>query len=225
MDGDVAKLGDEPVAVQWVTEYRTTDGVFVGNCECQTKGTHAMTESQMIDALIANGVYSEADKAWLTKTPAAGLAVMFRKIPAGNVNPPGPAALTVANANQPSPAELSAALTNANLDPRYKAVLDNLVAREEAEKQQMIANIMSHPVGKQRFTAEYLNTLPIGTVQSIQDIGSYNATPVQQSRNGVAPPSYTGQAVSTAVANTDDNDDAPPHLVAPACTVAPKKKK
>lgn len=202
----------KPVPVQWVTEYRTMDGVFVGNCNCsQLQGHTSMNKAQQIDAMIVNGKYTEEDRGWLSAVPDAGIAKMFASLPATNPLLPAPTPAPVVANNSPGVAAVVAALS-----PEEREIMNEALASRSQQRAAMIANIRKHPSAADpaRVTDAYLNSLPMGTLQMMASMAAGTPAPGAPATAplvNAAPPLFTGQATTVVIAN--EADEPPGHLV------------
>lgn len=190
-DGKVVIGTKDPTPVKWVTEYRTIDGAFVGNCSCsEFKETTPVDKTQMIAVLIGNGsgAWTEADRKTLEGFDEGKLKKLLPVAPANN-NPPPPPILNPA-------APVTRALTlnewKAQAPPEVQAVIDRMLADQQAVKAQLVANIKASP--RNRFADEFLMNLPVEQLQGMVELASgYVEKPV---------PNYSGQGILLApVAN------------------------
>lgn len=132
----------KPVEVVRVTEYRTVDGIFVGNVSSST-GETEVTKDEMIGKLIANGGYEDSDKAMLVTFSEEKLAKLVANIKGDEV----PA--TTTPAKEAPPAQQGTLVANAKADwetfmasapPQFRTVINRGVA---LMNQQIAADITS----------------------------------------------------------------------------------
>jgi hypothetical protein len=186
---DTVELSDEkPVAVKWVTEYRTLTGEFVGNCASATlveikKENPEMDKTQRIVAIIANGQFTEADRPWLEKQDEAVLAKLTPKtVQAAQVVPvvnnatltPTTPIPVVPVVNQPESLESYIA----KAPPALQSAMRRMVNNENSQKAQVVANIMASPGNT--FSQETLLAQPLETLQGLERLalGSINTQQV-----------------------------------------------
>lgn len=197
---DVVELSDDkPVPVKWVTEYRTLDGVFVGNCSCAKldevkEREREMNKTERIVAIIANGSFTEADRPWLERQDEA---ILVKLTPAPKVvaNQQGGAALIPLPAppatvlGQAQPAETVEQYI-AKAPPAVQGSLRRMVVNEQNQKAQIVANIMASPGNT--FSQESLMAQPLETLQGLERLAGVQAQPVLANNYlGLAPQPIT----------------------------------
>lgn len=223
-ENDSVTLGDGPgVVVRRVTEYRTTDGAFVGNAAesdpREGKETADMAKKQFIDALIANAGYEESDRPMLesmseTKlqnlaskvtvpTETAPAAPVANAVPAGGVpivpQPPlVPSTAPVANAAPVAPVapqKLTEEEWFAQAPASVQRMVQNVAAREAQDRAGYIATITNNKANA--LSAEQLNAMDTTVLQSLAQ--SFAPAPVANSLAGAIPgrmPAFIGNAGS-----------------------------
>lgn len=209
-----------PEEVVRVTEYRTTEGAFVGNqTPHSTKEEEpAMTKAQLVDALIANKSthWAEADRATLTgmdekvlekmapvanaddgKEPVKTPVQKAAEEGAAPVNPqqgqPAPTGNTAAPA-----APLTVDQYIANAPAGLQDVLRTGMLAHNTEKARLVGVITANKAN--RFTSEQLNEKSIGELQMLAEIAQ-SAQPQEQPK-----PSYAGAWVPPGPQPTGNQD-------------------
>lgn len=202
---DLVTIGTEsPVAVKWVTEYRTMDDAFVGNCSCNFKESD-MDKKAIVTAMIANGAWKEDKRAWLESLPDDVLTTMSAQAKPIVANTVAPVVPT------PAPKQLDAIEYINSLPVGIREVVMDQYNAGIAAKTQMIANIKAQTkdsaVGT--FTDEYLNAQQPDVLRVLVGLTAPKA-PVAQTYN------YGGQATVPPVLAANQQAPAPTPYVAPA---------
>lgn len=213
------KLGDgEPQEVKRVTEYRTSDGSFVGNLgnyylpvpiEDGKKGVSEMDKKAFVDGLIANKAtaWEEGDREALMAMPEETLKKM---VPVENTSnngsevPPVSDPAAVAAAAKAGAAGIAAPTAKApatveeyisNAPAEFQDVLRSGLDSHNAERSKQIAIITANKANT--FTVEQLNSM---SLNSLRQIAAFAAVPEQKPVGnflGAAPP--VGNAAPPAV--------------------------
>jgi hypothetical protein len=212
--GDEVSLSGEAEAVVRETAYRTAGGSYVGNAsgglDFQQKEISGMAfdRKKHVDALIANGVYPEARRAELEKTPDAileGIKVPEKKEATVVANS------TTNEATITTPAEVRAAaktytlgelLANASPEERYE--WDQMKKATAKRKEALVKTIMGNE--KNVFSKEYLDS--VKDMEFLEGLAAVCGTP-ENSAPAMFQPHYAG-AAGAVVANATPYDEDPP---------------
>jgi hypothetical protein len=199
--GDAVALVGEAEEVVRKTEYVTANETLVadgaGGLTPKVEDRPvAFDKKAHVSALIANGVYAEADRATLEGLPDP----IVEKIPAVKATPaaapPNPPPPTNNAGQQPQPA-LTKEQYIANAPPGIREVLQDSLNMVAQERERLIANIQKSP--RNVFTPEYLKH-ESRTIQELRGLAALAGIDVQNSAdnppmflNGQAPlPNYGG---------------------------------
>lgn len=164
MNGDTASIGDgDPVPVEWVTEYQTLDGEFVGNCTCAALKDKEIDvdKNALINAIIGNGTgaWVESDRKVLEGFDEGKLKKLM-PAPAPMLNP------------MPAPPVVNQAVTLDQLlaaaSPEVRGLVKRMEADAKAAKATVVANIRANP--KNRFSEEFLNTKDLEELQHLAEL-------------------------------------------------------
>jgi len=211
--GEVGLDGDA-VEVVRVTEYRTKEAdKFVGN---EAHGKERMQRKELIDGLIANKEFDEADRVDLEKLSDATLNKMFQKKTKAEADDEDeddeeakkPVAKNTAVAQTQNAAPEQKPITNEeyinNAPPGVRDVLKRAMAAEQRAKDACIKTITGN--ANNPFTPEFLATKSVDELEGLAKLAS---GPVSNNTNGTVslPPMYFGQA--TPVGNAALTTEAP----------------
>ena len=170
----------KPEQVVRVTEYRTLEGQFVGNTST-VKEVEPMKRSDLVTGLIANGQWTEADRAFLEAAPEA----QFARLAANTAAPaPAPAPAATTPEATPAPAPAAAPVANstpqtpeqvmASLPPQMRAVIANGMQALERETVALIGQITANAAGV--YTEPELRAMELPALQKLAQALS-KATP------------------------------------------------
>jgi len=171
-DSDQVTLAGDPIRVDRITEYRTTDGKFVGNSLYAGNFPEetTMDKNALITKLIANsgGQLDEADRDWLAKkTPEwlkslpGGPAAFAELTGAANPLPAAPA--PVANATPVKIPTFNELLEAA--DPDTREMVAEGIASARAERSRLTAVVVAN--ARQDYTDEELRTMGLKDLRRI----------------------------------------------------------
>lgn len=167
-NGESAKVmfvGDS-TQVERITEYRTTDGKFVGNSlySGNTPEREDMDKTKIVESVIANsnGQLDEADREWLMKKSEAWLAALPGGAPAA-APVPAPAPAPVANAAPAAKPTFQELLQNA--DPATQEAIQEAMAAREIERGKLIQTITAN--AKNTFTADQLKAFKLPDLRAL----------------------------------------------------------
>lgn len=221
---DIALSAEEPVPVVRVTEYRTPDGIFVGNgahLPATNKGNNAMEKKQLVSALIANAAltFTEEDRDTLMALDDGVLNKMMPKEaenPAPTANAVQTAAEVGANGNAPVANQTYATTEEyiAAAPPEIRQLLQNSLATHEAEKRKLIDAIVANKANT--FSPEFLSTKDIAELKGLAVLAT-NGKPAESSNNI---PMFIGQAFGQPM-SVIENAESEDCLSLPEMTFAP----
>lgn len=151
--GDEVSLSGDAVPVVREVVYKTTDGdTLVSNAAgslTRVPKDSVMDKKALINSLIANGTFAEADRAKLEATDEAVLKKFSAPPPAPAAPPPAPAAATVANAAPAVPSgPLSMEQLKSILPPEFWAVHNQGQQALNATRERYTTKIKANPNNK-----------------------------------------------------------------------------
>lgn len=177
----VSFSGDS-VPVEQITEYRTTDGKFVGNLLYggNTPKESDMDKNQLVTAIITNskGELAEADREWLLAKSEQWLKQLPYGTPAA-VNPVQPPA-PVANAQPVAKPTFQELLASA--DQATQEAIQEAMSAREVERGKLIQTITAN--SNNTFTTEQLGQFKLPELRALAKI----AAPVVPQQTGFNQP-------------------------------------
>lgn len=193
--GTKVELEGEPSEVVRVTEYRTTDGTFVGNHQTNNS-KDIMNKKEVIDGLIGNAAsgWKESDREFLMGLPDERLKTIATNA----------AAIKPTVENKPAPAANAAPTA-----PKVEDLLNNEQIAALNYGKRMLAEKKSQLIGQitankaNVFTAEVLNGKSIEELEGIAALAAVPAAPAAPAPT----PWFGGQAQPAANGKADDNEE------------------
>ena len=154
----------KPEQVVRVTEYRTLEGQFVGNTST-VKEVEIMKRTELVTGLIANGQWTEGDRAMLEGMTDAQFTKITTPVvaPVANAAPvvvPAPVVAPVVNAAPQTPEQVMAALP-----PQMRAVIANGMQALERETVSLIGHITANAAGV--YTEPELRAMELPALQKL----------------------------------------------------------
>lgn len=177
-------LGETPEPVELVTEYRTADGVPIGNSAGTFLSEVIMDRKQKVDQLIANGSWPETERSFLMEVSEDRLNRMVPPPPipvVGNTQTPVVPPVTTPVAVTPTPTpvpvenkQMTPQEYILNAPPGIREMLQDGLASQEMEKNNLIGVITGN--SQNVFTKEYLATQPVPVLRAIAAVAAPVAT-------------------------------------------------
>jgi len=200
------KITGEPVEVVRVTEYRTTQGGFVGNYESQTQETGSMNKDQIVDSLIANTAtqWGAGDRETLMQMDESALAKMSPVINADPApeSPEPKAESDDLESAEEVPVTLEAYVAAA--PPEIAEILLNGVTAHNKAKDALIAQIIANKANP--FSKEFLQTKMLDELQGLATLSGSSTSSKEQTI-----PMFNGAATlpGAPVVNASAADEEP----------------
>lgn len=206
---EAVSLIGEAEEVQRVVEYKSLNhsrSYFPegGSLVFKTKETPvAFDKKTHVNALIANGVWQEADRPWLDSLPDEKLERMKVPVSTPTVNTTPIETFTVPPPTPPV-TMLSTEQYIANAPPAIREVLADSMAAANAERGRLVEEILKAPGNV--FTKEQLSATPITNLRGIYSLIPKPQMGIDQLNPLVGPgaqsiPNYLGAAGAAPIAN------------------------
>jgi hypothetical protein len=230
-DTDVSLNDEDPQEVVRVTEYRTTEGAYVGNQgpSNNTNQNH-MDKKKLVDAILlaaaALGTWTEADREQLMAMNEKQLELIQNRVgkvqepkkedkkaddppPATNQDkkqqdPPPPAAAATPKAEEKKAVTMEEYVAAAP-EP-IRQVLNHGIETYNAERAKLIQIILSNK--SHTFTEKDLTNRPLGELKNLAALASSG----QPDENAASAPNFKGQGNVPPTGNTEDEPLAIPAM-------------
>jgi hypothetical protein len=210
-EGKVTIADGDPVTVNWVTEYRTADGSFVGNCSPQKEND--VDKTQIVNELISKGGWVEDERAWLMSLNDGQLKKMHSTLTVNTPNPnpdPTPKPGVGGTTTNPNPQQGNGSRTLeqelAGMNPRYRAIVTNAMKQDDSVRKQYIATINeATKTADVNFSEKWLTDQDTDTLRLMAHIAGVGTTTTNGSSYSGGGGSFLGQATVPNSAVTNNN--------------------